>query len=423
MRVLVLTPYLPHRKVGHGGGTAVRDLVASLARRHEVLVAALVRPGEETRLSEVEALGVRVAGLPFLDATTRGAARAKLLAARGSALCRSVFSGFPLYVEKYHRADISRQLLDLVEDFQPDAVQIEYLQMSLYVRDLQRWRRERGRTGPRLILNTHELGSIPRRRRAANAGNPLVRAVFKAEAEAWERLQIAAARWADKILCVTPEDQTAYAAIGGENLVTVPLGMDLEAITVDRAPVPPVRVLFVGAFTHRPNVLAADFLLNRVWPTVLQHHPTARLLIAGRGSDTWLAHQTTPPAGVEALGFVDDLSPLFRECAVFAAPLPEGGGIKIKILEAMARGIPVVTTPIGAEGIATPGDDALLIAPCDDTFATALLADLDTPRAAAERAARARAHMESFFAWKAIAARLTALYAGNSGAVDQTPEN
>ena len=82
--------------------------------------------------------------------------------------------------------------------------------------------------------------------------------------------------------------------------------------------------------------------------------PDAELILAGRGSRRFLAAYRGPGTvhldRVTATGFVADLGPLFRECRLFVAPLAEGGGIKIKILEAMARGIPVITTPVGAEG-------------------------------------------------------------------------
>jgi len=116
--------------------------------------------------------------------------------------------------------------------------------------------------------------------------------------------------------------------------------------------------------------------------------------------------------GVDALGFVDDLTELFRECHLFVAPLPEGGSIKIKILEAMARGIPVVTTPVGAEGITCPEDDAVVIAPFSDQFTTSVLTAAHHPESGQSRARRARRLMEDRFGWAVIIERLTAVYAG-----------
>jgi glycosyltransferase involved in cell wall biosynthesis len=229
-------------------------------------------------------------------------------------------------------------------------------------------------------------------------------------------LQVDASRWADRTLCVTREDHNLYEAMGGENLVTVPLGMDLERIRVDWSPAEGHRFLFLGSFEHRPNRLAAEFLLDKVWPSVAPTLPGCHLTLAGRGSRAWLDGRGGAAAwegkGIRALGFVDDLTSLFRDSHLFLAPLPEGGGIKIKILEAMARGIPVVTTPIGAEGITRGEDDAAVIAPCDQRYSTAVLEAAGNPEAAARRARRARTLLEDKFSWAAITDRLTEIYGG-----------
>ena len=200
--------------------------------------------------------------------------------------------------------------------------------------------------------------------------------------------------------------------MGGRNLVTMPLGMDTETIARNWRPEPPERHLFLGSFQHRPNRSAAEFLLSEVWPRVHRARPEATLLLAGRGSRRFLSGRgSPPPAGVRAMGFVDDLAALFSGCRLFIAPLTEGGGIKIKILEAMARGLPVVTSPVGAEGISAD-PRILTISPCDDSFAEAVLtAAADTP-GCLERSLAARELIEKEFSWRSITARLTALYKG-----------
>lgn len=420
MKIMVLTPYLPHRRVGHGGGTAVRDLVTWLARKHEVMLLSLLRPGEDRFLAEMAELGVTVRALPFLDQQARGTDRLRLLGRRLAARLRALTSGYPTFVEKYADPQLSALVAQAVTEFRPDAIQIEYLQMSLYCRDLRRARDRAAANAPRLILNSHELGHVPRERRAARTSNPLVKWAARNEAAAWRRLEVAASGWADTTLCVTPEDHALYQAEGGRNLVTMPLGMDLDKLQADWQPPAAAdreTFLFVGSFAHRPNRLAAEILLDRIWPRVRTERPEAVLILAGRGSTKFLSSRlpvaTWAAQRLQAPGFVDDLTPLFRACRLFVAPLPEGGGIKIKVLEAMARGVPVVTTPVGAEGIARPEDGILTIAPCDDSFAEAWVhAAKDLP-ACREQARRARQLMEQRFSWDAITDQLGQLYKGD----------
>lgn len=416
MRILLLSPYLPHRNVGHGGGVAVRDLLRHLARRHEVLLAALVRPGEPPLVAEVAGLGAEVLPLPYSDRSASGTGRWRVAAGRSLAWVRAAASGYPGYVEKYWSPGLARRLVAAVERFAPQAIQVEYFQLSLYARALGRWRAARPAGGgppPRLVLNSHELGSLPRRRRAAAARNPLERAWLAHQAARWERLQVAATRWVDATLCVTEQDRQILAALGGERCLTVPLGIDTEAVRPVWAPPPgPPKLLFVGSFGHRPNREAAKFLIDKVWPRIAQYHGSARLVLAGRGSDAFIEALGRMDERVTATGYVEDLTGLFRECHAFVAPLTEGGGIKIKILEAMARGIPVVTTPIGAEGIVASAEDALRVAPPDATFAETMIRALAEPDANRLRAERARQIIEQRFSWSAITERLTEIYEG-----------
>jgi glycosyltransferase involved in cell wall biosynthesis len=412
MRVLIISPYLPHRSVGHGGGVSVRELTRHLARRHETHLLALLRPGDAGRIDEVAELGVQVHTIPFPDRSASGAHRLPLFVARARAWLRSRKSGYPYYVEKYHSPALSRAVVAVVDRLRPDVVQVEYHQLSLLCRDLRVWREQSGATGPRLILNSHELGALPLRRRAQITRNVFLRTLLTTRARAWERLQAAATRWADVTLCVTDQDRALLESGGGRRCVTVPLGIDTAAIRPVWEPRDPLRLLFVGSFGHRPNRVAAKFLVDKVWPNIAQCNGFAHLVLAGRGSDVFLSGLNRQPERVQALGYVEDLTPLFRECRLFVAPLAEGGGIKIKILEAMARGIPVLTTPIGAEGIVDSAEDALATAGADATFAEAMIRVLAAPEAARGRAERARRIIEQRFSWSAITERLTTLYEG-----------
>lgn len=413
MRVLVASPYLPHRRVGHGGGTAVRDLLRWLARRHDVTAACLVRPGEDELIEDVRALGVTVAPLPFAARGFAGGRRASLVRERAAAAVRSVASGYPLYVEKYWSPALAAGLAEIADRQRPDAVQFEYLQLALHCRDFRRL--PDGRR-PRLVLNTHELGSLPRERRAQLATTPVARLLARREAARWRRLQVDACGWADRTLCVTEQDRRLLAAMGGTGLETVPLGMDIDEVRPDWRPAAGgPRVLFVGSFAHGPNRSGARAFLAEAWPRIRASLPGASLDLAGRGSGEFLATLGGASAwkerGVTAHGYVDDLGPLFRDCHVFAAHLTEGGGIKIKVLEALARGVPVIATPVAAEGIATDGEPAPLVAPPGAAFAAAVLQVAGDRELAARLAGSGRRLIEGRFSWGAIVERLSGIYA------------
>jgi glycosyltransferase involved in cell wall biosynthesis len=390
----------------------VRNLAAELARLHDVHVLSLIRPGEASLVPEVESLGVGVSGVSFLDHNVGGWRRAGLFAHRLQAAGRALAGGYPYYVAKYGAHGLVKRIVAEVQSFGPDVVQVEYLQLALPLRELRR-QRDRGAFGgspPRFVLNSHELSSLPRRRRAAAARNGISRAWLLAAASAWERLQVDATHWADATLCVTPQDHALLASLGGVELHTLPLGVDTREVVYRPTADAPGRALFLGSFQHPPNRSAARVLVDDIWPQLRPQLPGWELILAGPGSDIFVAGLSAPAVGVRGLGYVDDLGELFASCRVFLAPLTEGGGIKIKILEAMGRGLPVVTTPIGAEGITEASDDTLWLAPDIAAFPAQALAAATQRDEASRRAVRARQHIETNFSWTAIAEQLTAIY-------------
>lgn len=123
-----------------------------------------------------------------------------------------------------------------------------------------------------------------------------------------------------------------------------------------------ITLLFIGSYGYQPNVFAAEYLINRIWPKVRKHAPNARLILAGKSPENIPSHADRPH-GVDFPGFIDDLERLYEGVRIVCVPIFAGGGTRIKILEAAAYGKPIVTTSIGAEGISMKHGKELLI--CD----------------------------------------------------------
>jgi len=154
------------------------------------------------------------------------------------------------------------------------------------------------------------------------------------------------------------------------------------------------RVLCVSYLARFENDDGVRWLFKDIWPHVLSNLPNAQLRIAGAGADSALTHLAAATPGVELLGYVDDLEPEYRGADVVVVPLRFGAGVKFKTLDALVRGVPVVTTAVGAEGIGDDGHpDAELFAHVGDqpeAFAEALVAIAHDTGAARQRAAAAR---------------------------------
>ncbi len=171
----------------------------------------------------------------------------------------------------------------------------------------------------------------------------------------------------------------------------------------------PYTMLFLGSFRHAPNQVALDWFTRQVLPLVLAKIPKARLLVAG--SDPPPRHAFPDPGNaIDLLGFVEDIQPLFSSCAVFICPIRSGSGVRVKLLEAFASGIPVISTTLGAEGLAR--EDGEFCALADDThgFATKVVQLLEDEEAARTMADRARREVETNWDMAVITKKLASKY-------------
>ena len=171
----------------------------------------------------------------------------------------------------------------------------------------------------------------------------------------------------------------------------------------------PYTMLFLGSFRHEPNRIAIEWFARHVLPRIVAQCPHARLVVAG--SDPPPAGTIPDPTGaVELLGFVDDIPALLQRYAVFVCPIQSGSGVRVKLLEAFASGIPVVSTRVGAEGLAHQDGDVCALADDPSAFAAKVI-DLFENTTLRQRLARnARRAVEQHWDMPVITARLLASY-------------
>lgn len=169
-------------------------------------------------------------------------------------------------------------------------------------------------------------------------------------------------------------------------VVTIPNAIDIpKLLEIPNKP----TLLFLGPMSYQPNAVAADYLIRSIWPSILSALPDAKLIIAGAKPEHIASFADSPP-GVEFRGFVDDLEKLYKDVMVVCCPILTGGGTRIKILEAAAYGKPVVSTTIGAEGIALKDGEEILLRDDQKSFAEACIRLLQDRNLAASVGGKAR---------------------------------
>jgi len=171
----------------------------------------------------------------------------------------------------------------------------------------------------------------------------------------------------------------------------------------------PATMLFLGSFRHEPNRAALDWFILEIMPLILARRPGARLMMAG--SDPPPAHTYADNSGaLQMLGFVEDVRDPLDRFAVFVCPILSGSGVRVKLLEAFSAGIPVVSTRIGAEGLASKDGEFCALADDPAGFAARVLNIMEDPAGAARMAARARAEVEAHWDMAVLTGKLVEEY-------------
>ena len=210
-------------------------------------------------------------------------------------------------------------------------------------------------------------------------------------------------------VCSSSDAELFVATYGpiAAGIRVVPNTVDVESFrSVERAPATAARdaapsLLFTGNFGYPPNVESALWLEGEILPLVRRSAPGCRLVLCGRNPPEALLALAQRDPGIEVTGEVPDVRPWLGACDVVVVPLRHGGGTRLKILEALAAGCPVVSTAKGAEGLEVEHGRDLLLAETPEAIGEAVLWCLADPAAAAAMALRGRALVAARYSWQA----------------------
>lgn len=187
---------------------------------------------------------------------------------------------------------------------------------------------------------------------------------------------------------------------------TIPNGVDINLRPFDASEYKhgSRAVIFCGSLDYAPNVDGLRWFYSNVWPRVLRKQEDAHLVIVGRGAATDLQHEFAIDSSVDFVGAVEDVTPYYHRCGISVVPLRRGSGTRLKVLESMSLGNPVVSTSVGAEGIAGEDSKHLFIADTPAEFAKSMLLLMHNPALFDAARREARRLVETTYDWQKIGA-------------------
>ncbi len=391
MRVLWISPKLPFPPES-GDKLRQFNLIKRLSQETEISLVALVIKREEEEYTSY--LGRYCSHVRTFCLPNRSYAR-RLLAMASHVV--------PYYVWRYHSRSAMEYVRNQLAQFRPHILQIEHTYMGEYVRAMPHDIR------PPSVLTKHNLDADLAFQSYRLANSFIAKKFWWLEWKKMSHYESAVDRSMSAIVVMSQADKERLEAKESPlpPVEVVENGVD-TALLRPLSPVHNPVVIFVGAFDYLPNQDAAMWLCNDILPLINKFHVNVKVLLVGRKPS--LSVTRLMSGSVEVSADVPDVLPYYQRAAVAVAPLRAGSGSRLKILEAMALGRPVVSTQKGAEGLELqPGKD-FLQADEPTTFAaaiTSLIRDRNLYQTIADHARRT---VETKYDWDIVAQKMTLLY-------------
>ncbi len=386
LKVLFVSPY-PICPPVHGGGVFMYQTVREMARLCELhLIVLLDYPHEREAHEELE----RICG--SVEYIVRMEGRQK-----------AIGSAEPHAVREFRNPDLAWLIHRQIYTRGIDVLQLEYTVLGQYAGQFKHIPS---------ILFEHDIyfQSIARRL-------PYMKNLVERTQARWEylrslRYELRMLPAPDRIQ-VCSEENRAYLEsflpeLHGRIDPGFRAGIDTSLYDFKPDGREPFTLLFLGSFRHLPNVEALDWFVRRVLPLVHGAEPRVRLIVIG--AEPPPRHSLPEAEAIELIGFVEDVREPLAQYAVFVCPILSGSGVRVKLLEAFAAGIPVVSTRLGAEGLATADGEICALADDPPQFAQRVLKLIENPAEAANMARRARAEVVDKRNMRAMTERLVESY-------------
>ena len=312
----------------------------------------------------------------------------------------------PVTIAKYQRASLAGRARNWMLANPRGIVHADHLHMAPYL--------QAGPPTVRRAIDEHNVEWRILARMDEMVHNRLMQPYLRLQTARLRRFEAATVRQADLVLAVSENDAAELAAMAPQTRIEViPNGVNLDYFTpppADHAP-RPGRLVFSGSMDWLPNQDAMIYFVREVLPLLRERF---------RRPEPWSLDIVglAPPPAIQALatggarvsGTVPDVRPYLREAAVYVVPLRIGGGSRLKILEAFAMGVPVVSTSVGCEGLGVEHEKQLLVAETPEAFAQAVARLAGDGRLRETLTRQAWLHVQEYHGWEAIGRKLTGLY-------------
>jgi glycosyltransferase involved in cell wall biosynthesis len=387
MKILWVKPDFLHPTVG-GGQIRTLETLKQLHRRHEIHFAALDLPQPGVGLRRSSEYCTKAYAVPH-PIPRKSGPRCWAQLAQGH------LTRLPLPMLRYRSSALLRLVETLTRREKFDAIVCDFLASAANIPDLGN-----------AVLFQHNVESAIWKRHVEHAPTRWHRGYSQGQYERMLSYEADVCRAAKKIIAVSGVDALAmHSLYGATRVCSVPTGVDTGYFAPPPTASSTNDLVFIGAMDWRPNADGLHWFTAHVLPLIRARRPGCTLSVVGRNPGPGVVGLAASHKHVHVTGTVDDVRPYLWQSAVSIVPLRIGGGTRLKIYEAMAAKIPVVSTSVGAEGLDVRDGENIAIADSPRDFAQACLELLDNREARRRMAANAWEMVAACYSWEAVSSK------------------
>ncbi len=391
MKILFLSPTVPY-PLTDGGRIRVFNLLKQIAQKNDVTLLALeTQPTDTKSITQIEQLDITVHLIP--NASTLPRISPKILLS-------ACFKRQPITVARYNVAVYRQKIRELlaIENF--DLVHYEMFHTAQFYTE----------TNLPSVLSQQNVDSAIWHRLTGETTNLFYKCAYWTQQLAFQRYERVLSPHFDAVTCTSDIDAAVFQQYCAEDSVEViPNGVDVSHYRPDFESESPAHLIYIGSMDWYPNEDAVSFFAEEVLPQVQTNVPDVKFSIVG-GNPSARVQKLADSEGVVVTGRVPEIKPYFAEATVFVVPLRIGSGTRLKILEALAMGKAVVSTAVGAEGLALQDGEEIIIADEPKDFANAVTRLLTDTVLRQQIGEKGRARVEQDYDWRNIGKKLITVY-------------
>jgi len=403
MKILWISHVLPYPPIG-GVNQRSYNLISEIANKHEIYLFALnqrawlptiEKEKEAKKQFEKICKEVHIYNIPSDES------RYKWF----NVLFKSLISNYPFSINWLYSKDLLNGIGNFIENRNIDIIHIDTIGLANYIWKYKKLFRFS------IILNHHNIESHLMLRRAKQEKNFFKKMYFYNEGRKLYLFEKILCPYFNSNIVVSELDKVRLLEnASNAKIEVVPNGVDIFYFRSTKINPQKCSIIFSGSLNWYPNENGILWFIEKVWAIIKKEIPNASLTIAGKNPTLKIKEKANKDPSIKVTGFVDDIRPFLDQAEVYICPILDGGGTKIKLLDAMAMGKAIVSTSIGAEGLLIKDGKNILIADNPMEFARQVIKIIKNQKLRRILGLNARKLVEKNYSWGTIANKLNQVY-------------